>query len=127
VIRRPALRHVSSTATLPRVAEPFSLNNIKDDMSDLLGGAQPGRGGRIALANVRVFDGRELRGPTTVVIDGGILCNDSAGARIIDAGGATLLPGLIDAHVHLSTPPDPTRKLSTHSLPRHTSTAISPF
>ena len=27
--------------------------------------------------------------------------DDSAGARIIDAGGATLLPGLIDAHVHL--------------------------
>jgi imidazolonepropionase-like amidohydrolase len=70
-------------------------------MSDLLDGARTARSEKIALTNVRVFDGRELRGPTTVVIGGGIVGNDSAGARIIDAGGATLLPGLIDAHVHL--------------------------
>jgi imidazolonepropionase-like amidohydrolase len=70
-------------------------------MSDLLDGARTARSEKIALTNVRVFDGRELRGPTTVVIEGGIVGDDSAGARIIDAGGATLLPGLIDAHVHL--------------------------
>jgi imidazolonepropionase-like amidohydrolase len=70
-------------------------------MSDLLDGARTARSEKIALTNVRVFDGRELRGPTTVVIEGGIVGNDSAGARIIDAGGATLLPGFIDAHVHL--------------------------
>ena len=70
-------------------------------MSDLLDGAPNARSEKIALTNVRVFDGRELRGPTTVVIEGGIVGDDSAGARIIDAGGATLLPGLIDAHVHL--------------------------
>jgi imidazolonepropionase-like amidohydrolase len=70
-------------------------------MSDLLDGARTARSEKIALTNVRVFDGRELRGPTAVVIEGGIVGDDSAGARIIDAGGATLLPGLIDAHVHL--------------------------
>ena len=70
-------------------------------MSDSHDGAGTDRSEKIALTNVRVFDGRELRGPTTVVIEGGIVGNDSAGARIIDAGGATLLPGLIDAHVHL--------------------------
>jgi imidazolonepropionase-like amidohydrolase len=70
-------------------------------MSNSHGGAGTARSEKIALTNVRVFDGRELRGPTTVVIEGGILGNDPAGARIIDAGGATLLPGLIDAHVHL--------------------------
>jgi imidazolonepropionase-like amidohydrolase len=70
-------------------------------MSDLLDGARTARSEKFALANARVFDGRELRGPATVVIEGGIVGDDSAGARIIDAGGATLLPGLIDAHVHL--------------------------
>jgi imidazolonepropionase-like amidohydrolase len=70
-------------------------------MSDSYAGARPARSEKIALTNVRVFDGRELRGPTTVVIEGGFVGNDSAGARVIDTGGATLLPGLIDAHVHL--------------------------
>jgi imidazolonepropionase-like amidohydrolase len=72
-------------------------------MSDIRDGARTARSEKIALNNVRVFDGRQLRGPTTVVIEGGIVGGDSAGARIVDAGGATLLPGLIDAHVHLLT------------------------
>jgi imidazolonepropionase-like amidohydrolase len=73
----------------------------EEEMSDLLDGARTARSEKIALTNVRVFDGRELRGPRTVVIEGGIVGDNSAGARIIDAEGATLLPGLIDAHVHL--------------------------
>ena len=70
-------------------------------MSDLSDGPRAARSEKIALTNVRVFDGRELRGPTAVVMEGGIVGDNSEGARIIDAGGATLLPGLIDAHVHL--------------------------
>jgi imidazolonepropionase-like amidohydrolase len=69
-------------------------------LSDL-DGAATGYSEKIALTNVRLFDGRELRRPTTVVIEGGFVASDSAGARITDAGGAILLPGLIDAHVHL--------------------------
>lgn len=56
---------------------------------------------KTALRNVRVFDGLGLTEPRTVVIDGPVLGTDPAGAREIDAAGAALLPGFIDAHVHL--------------------------
>ncbi|UFS97779.1 amidohydrolase family protein [Nocardia huaxiensis] len=56
---------------------------------------------RLALDNVRVFDGHGLTAPETVVIDGPIIGADATGARHLDADGAILLPGFIDAHVHL--------------------------
>ncbi|MFI9385832.1 amidohydrolase family protein [Kutzneria sp. NPDC052558] len=59
---------------------------------------------RTALTNVRVFDGQQLTDPTTVVVDGPVIGDNADGAREVDAAGATLLPGLIDAHVHLSGP-----------------------
>ena len=57
---------------------------------------------KIALAQVRVFDGHRVREPGTVVIDGTVIGTDPAGARVIDGDGGVLLPGLIDAHIHLS-------------------------
>ncbi len=57
---------------------------------------------KIALTQVRVFDGRQLGEPGTVVIDGAVIGADPAGARVIDGDGGILLPGLIDAHIHLS-------------------------
>jgi imidazolonepropionase-like amidohydrolase len=57
--------------------------------------------GRTALANVRVFDGRGLREPSTVIIDDGRIGTGTQGARILDGNGGIVLPGLIDAHVHL--------------------------
>ncbi len=59
------------------------------------------RPGRTALTNVRVFDGRQLLAPGTVVIEGGRIVADPRGARVVDGAGGVLLPGLIDAHVHL--------------------------
>ncbi|OAP25714.1 MULTISPECIES: amidohydrolase family protein [Amycolatopsis] len=59
---------------------------------------------KTALRNARVFDGLGLTEPRTVVIDGPVLGTDPAGAREIDVAGATLLPGFIDAHVHLERP-----------------------
>ncbi|WP_371783480.1 amidohydrolase family protein [Streptosporangium subroseum] len=56
---------------------------------------------KIALINARVFDGRRLSEPRTVVIDGTVIGTDPADARTVDAGGAALLPGLIDSHIHL--------------------------
>ena len=57
--------------------------------------------GRIAITNVRVFDGRTMTGSATVVIDGERIGTDEAGAHVVDGAGGTVLPGLIDAHVHL--------------------------
>ncbi|MFD0020696.1 amidohydrolase family protein [Streptomyces sp. NPDC058382] len=61
----------------------------------------PERPARTALENVRVFDGQRLREPATVVIDQDVIGTDATGAQVIDAQGAILLPGLIDAHIHL--------------------------
>jgi imidazolonepropionase-like amidohydrolase len=59
---------------------------------------------KTAIINARVFDGREMLESTTVVIDGDHLGTDPTGAVVVDGSGATLMPGLIDAHVHLHGP-----------------------
>ena len=62
----------------------------------------------IVLRAARVFDGREMRTPGVVVVSGrtitavGSAAAIPAGAQIIDLGDATLSPGFIDAHTHLS-------------------------
>jgi len=58
-----------------------------------------------AITNVRVFDGEGLGEPTTVAIDDGILsaggpADGGRGGDVVDGAGGTLLPGLIDTHVH---------------------------
>jgi imidazolonepropionase-like amidohydrolase len=64
----------------------------------------------ILFRNVRVFDGRSttLSSPTAVLVRGNRIAAIGAGAvpahpavTIIDGGGRTLMPGLIDAHVHI--------------------------
>lgn len=58
-------------------------------------------GDRVALTRVRVFDGNRITAPRTVVVDNGRIGTVALGARRIDCQGAVLLPGLIDAHLHL--------------------------
>ena len=57
-----------------------------------------------AITNARVFDGEQVIDAQTVVIHGKQIQSVGsvvpAGAAVIDAQGATLLPGLIDSHVH---------------------------
>ncbi|MCD2187982.1 amidohydrolase family protein [Actinomycetospora soli] len=59
------------------------------------------------IVGARVFDGERSLGPATVVVDdAGTIGAVEPGEREpaegeVDARGATLLPGLIDAHVHL--------------------------
>src|SRR3954454_1451611 len=59
---------------------------------------------RTAIIASRVFDGSHDLGPTTVLIGNGVVEAIGApvppDAEVIDAPGTTLLPGLIDAHVH---------------------------
>ncbi|MGW4353740.1 amidohydrolase family protein [Nocardia sp. NPDC004582] len=59
---------------------------------------------KLAIRNVRVFDGRAIGEPATVVLDGDRIGTDADGADTFDAEGAILIPGLIDAHVHLDSP-----------------------
>ena len=62
--------------------------------------------GRTAIVNARVFDGERVLDQHTVLIEGGVIVGITAtppsDAMVIDATGSTLLPGLIDAHVHTS-------------------------
>ena len=57
-----------------------------------------------AITNARIFDGERVIEGQTVVLDGAYIHSIDnkvpAGATIIDARDATLMPGLIDSHVH---------------------------
>ncbi|MCR6483207.1 amidohydrolase family protein [Amycolatopsis sp. OK19-0408] len=57
-----------------------------------------------AITGARVFDGEKPLGVQTVVLDGRKIRRIGGeapeGADLVDGRGATLLPGLIDAHVH---------------------------
>ena len=64
----------------------------------------------VVFTNVRVFDGTAdtLSAPTTVVVRGNVIAAigrnaapSSAEATVIDGSGQTLMPGLIDNHVHM--------------------------
>src|SRR3984957_17071399 len=57
---------------------------------------------KVALTNVRVFDGERLLEPSTVVIDGMSIGSEPSGAATVDGDGRVLLPGLIDCHIHLT-------------------------
>ena len=57
-----------------------------------------------AITNVRIFDGERVIDERAVVIDGAHIQKVGGGvpeeAAAIDGEGATLMPGLIDSHVH---------------------------
>ncbi|WP_100148295.1 metal-dependent hydrolase family protein [Achromobacter arsenitoxydans] len=63
---------------------------------------------RILFENVRIFDGvsADLSPPSSVLVHGNLIEKVSRdkiaadGARVVDGGGRTLMPGLIDMHWH---------------------------
>ncbi|MEU4093016.1 amidohydrolase family protein [Streptomyces sp. NPDC026673] len=60
-----------------------------------------------AIVNARVFDGTRLRHWTSVRFADGVITDCATGPtaqdgdEVVDAEGGTLLPGLIDSHIHL--------------------------
>ena len=64
-------------------------------------------GAATTIVNAKVFDGTKLQDWTSVRFADGLITECSVasaaqeGDEVIDAGGGTVLPGLIDAHVHL--------------------------
>jgi imidazolonepropionase-like amidohydrolase len=61
----------------------------------------------LAITNVRVFDGERVIPRADVLVDGGTIVAVGAGLEVpagteaIDGTGKTVLPGLIDSHVHV--------------------------
>jgi imidazolonepropionase-like amidohydrolase len=81
----------------------------------------------IIFENVRIFDGSQMRqGMGAVRVEGNRIAEVSegerriqaqAGDRVIDGRGATLMPGLIEAHAHLSWPSSVERFVPGMGLP----------
>ncbi|MCA1644016.1 MAG: amidohydrolase family protein [Chloroflexi bacterium] len=83
----------------------------------------------LAFTNARVFDGKSevpLTGATVVVEDGkvgrvGTSQPVPPGADVIDLHGQTLMPGLMDAHVHLTMDTLCGKNITWHHLALHPS------
>ncbi len=64
----------------------------------------------LVLTNVRIFDGFDVHESATLVVRDGLVHSLESGpvadssVEVIDASGKTLIPGLIDAHVHAYGP-----------------------
>ncbi|GKU24234.1 amidohydrolase [Clostridium folliculivorans] len=55
----------------------------------------------ILIKNVKIFNGIECIEADKIVIEDGYITDKAEGDIEIDGSGCTLLPGLIDAHIHL--------------------------
>ena len=66
----------------------------------------PAMADKILIQDVRVFDGQRMHDRRSVLIDNDKIANADfhgavpTGATVVSGAGRTLLPGLIDAHVH---------------------------
>lgn len=65
-----------------------------------------GAGGNVLVQGANVFDGERVIGTRDVLIRNGMIRRIAAqiasetGVRVIDGSGRTMMPGMIDAHVH---------------------------
>lgn len=87
-------------------AHSHNLPAAPDPQPSVTGAGAPDS--RILFENVRIFDGvsAELSPASSVLVHGNVIEKVSRdkipadGARVIDGGGRSLMPGLIDAHWH---------------------------
>ncbi|MEZ4774477.1 MAG: amidohydrolase family protein [Bacteroidia bacterium] len=69
--------------------------------------------------NIEVFDGEKVLGSTHVSVKDGVIdclgkdCKPGEGAKVIDGKGKSLIPGLIDLHIHFYAPSKENRELSS--------------
>jgi len=92
----------------------------------LLAGAGPAAAEAVLYRNAELIDGTgaPARPGMSVLVDGEVIVQvlpaaqlqPPAGARVVDLAGKFLLPGLIDSHEHLATPPN--RRQAEASLRR---------
>ena len=81
--------------------------------------------GGIIFDNVRIFDGAQLRpGCGAVRVEGNSITEVASGSiapqqgdRVVEGRGATLMPGLVEAHAHLSWPSSVERFVPGMALP----------
>lgn len=79
-----------------------------NEIKDLLVGGRTDGGTRLIFRNAATFDAATGFGVADVVVDGGIVTAllptgsavPASDTTVVDAAGATLLPGFIDAHAH---------------------------
>ena len=86
----------------------------------------------LLFTNARVFDGHsaDCPGGMNVLVADGLIreCSSAAiaapGARVIDVAGRTLMPGLIDAHVHAYASDVSIQKIEAMGAPYRTAHAV---
>jgi imidazolonepropionase-like amidohydrolase len=94
----------------------------------VLGPGAPAAGADLTIRNARLYDGTgappragvsiRIRDGRIVEIRGGGAAAPSDGSPTLDAAGATVLPGLIDAHVHLEMVPGAAHRSDTADIKR---------
>jgi len=71
-----------------------------------LAGATTALADSYLIKDVRVFDGKKVHARRSVLLDGGKIASADfkgkapEGAKVVEGAGRTLMPGLIDSHVH---------------------------
>ncbi len=102
---KPSSSHIGLIALLlVLITIMFALPEPADSLESNVSNGNESEG--LALTNARIFDGESVHARATLLIRDGRIEDLVVGPEVpegfevIDIGGQTLLPGLIDAHVH---------------------------